>query len=850
MKRIYCTLVLLSACAWASAQQVQEVYRTFNYDQAAPSEAVVAALPQIGSALQSLQASKLEASKRANKVIQAFENKDKKSLKALKVKLTSQLPPEYYKTLEDTLIRPDEKQAIVNRLLGQDPAVLASAGKALADQGDLQATEAVVITMQEEHPDYAYTTLLEAYLAQKLGIQYCQKGLREQAIPEFRKAGMTISQLADGLTDSVPMKCQWTILAGELFLQGEDDVNARQQFKQALAMRPAYNDSVDIHLMDVYFDRQDAAKAVKDGDEVSALTHYEKALRSCREYLNSGAPLENDVYTSNVVEDYLYCLNNRANLSKRLYGRTDEYKEVITEVDRFLELRRQDISVHRYKLGAYFQICTNDTLSFPNYREAYRRSMDYITGQQFPATEYTYEDYNYAQQWATYAGDRPMRIEYLEKCIATYDDKGGQAGYVEQKQQLYGALVNSYDDNAAKKSEVLKAYNDYRLSVDSTFDVSEGDLRLAASYIDQLKLERDRVEKGEQVTLSAAEIHTLAQQSREIIDRYIQSPNENLSAAALKRLNDLTAAMLYLGADAQERGAYFQDYTQYLLQNIAECRQNAERRWEIGEYQQRLFPTIYSYINVRSARDGEFVENLQRGLQITMAEYAECPASEKEDFVKARIHTILSLLLEHNTSPRFMEGCRIMDETVLDAVVNAQTENLRELWQAEHCTFYRLAQSALNGNEGFDKVAFVRQTFLANMQHMYDAGMKIHYQNYIKGTSQYIHDVLSSAQDLTEPEQGCAALIFAAQYYDEWEKAHANMRAQKTMSGIHSGIAAASKPAAEGYRQALIAKKYLPKSNLPDLYLSEYNSWKVISLKGGQQIPYLRDVISQVSEGL
>lgn len=850
MKRIYCIIAMASACMWATAQQAQEIYRTFNYEAEAPSETVRAALPQVGAALRDRLAAKVDASRRAARIIEAIEKNDRQTLKLLKVKPAREVAPEYYKTLEDTLLRLEEKQEIVKRLLGNDAAVLATAGKALADEGDLVAAEAVVLTLQEGHADYAYTPLLEAYLAQQMGIRYCQENLREQALPEFRRAGLAVSQLASQITDSVPMKCQWTILAGELFLQGEDDVNARQQFQQALAMCPAHADSVDIHLMDVYFDRQEAAKAIKDGDERSAIGHYERALQSCREFLDAGTPLEDDVYTSNVVEDYLYCLNNRANLSKRLYGRTEEYKEVIAEADRFLKLRGEDISVHRYKLGAYFQICTTDTLRFPTYREVYRQSMDYITEGKFPAAEYTYDDYNYAQQWATFVGDRAMRAEYLEKCIAHYDDKGGQAGFVEQKQELYKALVNTYSDNAAKKSEALKAYNDYRVSVDSTFDVSEGDLRLAASYIDQLTQERDRVEKGEAMSLSAAEIRTLAQQSGEIVNRYIQSPNENFREAALIRLNSLTAAMLYVGADAKERGSYFQNYTQYLLQNIAECRQNAERRWELGKYQKLLFPTLYSYINVRSARDGEFVENLQRSLEIAMAEYAECAADEKADFVQARIHPFLSLVLEHNASPRFLEGCRVIDDAVFDAVVKAQTEDLRHLWQAEHYVFNVNALNALRGSEGFDELTFVRQAILGNMARLHDAGVNIYYQNQMTPHFAYFHKVLDGAEGLTEKEQGCAALIFATEYYNEWQTAHQQMISQKTMAGIQRGIARAVVPAEQGYRQALLAKQYLPDSKIAGIYLKDYDDWRVITMRGGQQIPYLNDVISKVSGGL
>lgn len=671
------------------------------------------------------------------------------------------------------------KVALVDSVMGKNRETLSIAGKAFADQGKIEAADAIAQAMREHHAHYPYSTLLAAYVAQQRGMQYTSEADKRLRYSEFNDAAARLEELAELVADTLPLQREWLLAAGEMRYQGEDGVNARTDLERVMTMHPSKADSLDIHIMLAKFDRADAAIAMADSNFTVARECYGRAIKAYSAYLNQyptiggqESSLPKDAYTSSVVEDYLLSLYNLAYAERKSDNSLGGYRDLLTEARRYARVKTDDIRFQRYQLGAYFQLCTADSTLFPRYKEDYRQCMNYITDHKFPATSYTYDDYNYAQQWATYAEDRNLRTQYLEKCLETFDDKGGQAGLVEIKQSLYSNLIATYRKmgNAEREGELLRAYKDYRYNLDSQLDLSQDELLLVRNSVERLQKQREKR------TMADAEIIALAEESKSILAKYLASENEDQHEAALRLTNNLSVAMIYLAPTTSVREAWYDSYAEILEQHIAQWRTKKED-WEFSSrHHENLYDLVNSYV-LASTEDG-LLRAQRKGFDVIFEQLPTMPSAEvKDEFLAARFHNLLLVILEHHAYKNMPEVSDSLDSEMLRRC-QASPEITARL-QNEQLNFY----VTLRNVEYNDEMAhrnFYRQHFFTALAKYVDAGIPLALiSELVQNLSSKYEEWMEAYSDLTPSEEAAIYWVLARGYYAKWLQAHRAYAADK-----------------------------------------------------------------------
>lgn len=694
------------------------------------------------------------------------------------------------------------KVEVVDSLIGRDRQQLSIAGKALADQGHLDAAEAVLATLREYHNRYPLTTLLAAYMAQQRGMRYGSEEQKRLRYSEFNDAAARLEELAEMVADTAALQREWLLAAGEMRYQGEDEVNARTDLERVLALGPSRADSLDIRIMLAKFDRADAAIALKDSNFVMAREHYSRAIEAYRAYLGQFAAgahqpgaLPKDAYTSGVVEDYLLSLNNLAYAEHLSSGTLGGYNTLLSESRRFASVKPDDIRFQRYQLAAYFQLCTADSTLFARYQGDYRQCMNYITEQKFPANAYTYDDYNYAQQWATYAGDRRMRAEYLSKCVATFDDKGGQAHLAEIKQRLYSSLIATYRSlgDVDREGDALRAYNAYRRSLDADIDLSQGEMLVLRNTVERLQHQR------EQRTMTDEQIAALAAEAKAALDELLASTDENTFEAALRLTNNLTVSMIYLAPTTAERSEWYDAYAAVLEEQISKWRAQKEE-WEFTtRHHTNLYNLINSYV-MASAPDG-LLRAQRCGMKVYFRELAAMPSEEvKDEFLAATFHNFLLVLLQHHDYGVMPQVCDSLDAELLsqckaDAQIATRLQN-------EQMTFYITLRNVEYNDESAHR-DFYRRHFFTALGAYVEAGLPL---SIIPDMAQQLctkyEEWMAAYPDLTASEQAAAYWLLARGYYGKWVNAHRQYAADKVAASQRQKKAEAISMAERGYLYA------------------------------------------------
>lgn len=688
------------------------------------------------------------------------------------------------------------KVAMVDSLIGRDRAALSEAGKAFADQGKLAAADAVVLAMRERHSTYPYTTLLAAYVAQQRGMRYPSEADKRLRYSEFNDAAANLEALAELVADTIPLYREWLLAAGEMRFQAEDGVNARTDLEKVLSLRPSSADSLDIRIMLAKFDRGEAALALKDSNYVFAKEYYDRAIEAYRAYLGSFKSLPKNAYTSGVIEDYLLSLNNRAYAERLSTGALGGYNTVLAESRRYASVKADDIKFQRYQLGAYFQLCTADSTLFERYQGDYRQCMNYITEKRFPAASYTYEDYNYAQQWATYAGDRKMRAEYLEKCVETFDDKGGQAGLAEIKQNLYSALIATYRGlgDSDKEGDALRGYNAYRHSLDADLDLSQGEMLVVRNTVERLQKQRDAR------TMADEKIAELADEAKATLAKYLTpEATEDNFEAALRLTNNLTVSMIYLAPSTPERNEWFDSYAALLEAQIEKWRASKEE-WEFSSrHHTNLYNLINSYV-MASAEDG-LLRAQRKGFDVYFRELAQIPQAEvKDEFLAANFHNFLLVLLQHHDYEVMPQVCDSLDKEML--LRCREQADIATRLQNEQLTFYTTLRDVEYNDETAHRL-FYRKHFFTTLADYVEADVPLAIiPEMAHNLCGKYEEWMTAYTDLTESEQAAAYWLLARGYYSRWAQAHRAYAADKVAASQRQKKATAIALAEKGYLYA------------------------------------------------
>lgn len=734
------------------------------------------------------------------------------------------------------------KVAIVDSIMGRDRQQLSIAGKAFADQGKLALADAVVLAMRERHARFPYTTLLSAYVAQQRGMRYTSEADKLLRYSEFNDAAARLEELAELVADTLPLQREWLLAAGEMRFQAEDGVNTRTDLERVLSMRPSPADSLDIRIMLAKFDRAEAALALRDSNYVFAREYYDRAIEAYRAYLNQAAgggkravnELPKDAYTADVIEDYLLSLNNRAYAERLADGSLGGYNTLLTETHRFASVKADDIRFQRYQLGAYFQLCTADSTLFQRYQGDYRQCMNYITEKRFPDTAYTYDDYNYAQQWATFAGDRRMRAEYLSKCVETFNDKGGQAGLVDIKQDLYSALIATYRNlgETDKEGDALRDYNAYRRSIDADIDLTQGEMLVVRNTVERLQKQRDAR------TMADEKIAELADEAKATLAKYLTpEATEDNFEAALRLTNNLTVSMIYLAPSTPERNEWFDSYAALLEAQIEKWRASKEE-WEFSSrHHTNLYNLINSYV-MASAEDG-LLRAQRKGFDVYFRELAQIPQAEvKDEFLAANFHNFLLVLLQHHDYEVMPQVCDSLDKEML--LRCREQADIATRLQNEQLTFYTTLRDVEYNDETAHRL-FYRKHFFTTLADYVEADVPLAIiPEMAHNLCGKYEEWMTAYTDLTESEQAAAYWLLARGYYSRWAQAHRAYAADKVAASQRQKKATAIALAEKGYLYASkcvgtkVADKFV--QNAIEIY-EDYNYLKEAVERAKAQTP-------------
>lgn len=806
MKRfiLYAVILVLSPLA----SMAQEVYRTFDYQSPALTPATVEAKARIAEQLRQLHAHKLSESARAARIIAAYEANDKAALKLLKVKASDVNTNQLSNVVADTIILEAEKLAIVTGAMPDDKEQLAAVGKAFVDEEDLFAADAVLRTLQDKHPQYAYTHLLAAYHSQALGVVHGRAAdnlSRQNKMNELNAAAARFEELSASAKDSLDIYRDLLFTAGTLRYEAQEEALCRTDLEQVLRLHPSPADSVDIAVMLAYFDRVQAAEALRNGDAPLALEYYDKALAGYGCYLLSSDSLPHDVYTADAIEGFLFCKSNRAALQRQKNPKDiSGYRDLLSDTERFLAYSSDDIRPHRYKLSAYFQMCMADSAQFRSLRNEYLRSMAYITDGQFPDSLYSYDDYNMAQQGATWLADDAMRAKYLRKCIAAYRGESGEV-----KGNLMAALINSEMRAGNHKAEIQarrELIDEVRENAPDA-DVSTNELNLAKAYFNVVAAEK------ENPSLPIDSIYYYAGQGNAILDKYINSANEDYAAnAAMQRYNSMVD-LLALADDANSE-KYYAAYRDEMLQKIDWSKKNDVAR--VQNNVSNLFRITYNYIlNCKTASrlpaiTGEAYRLFSRQFE---AETDETLRLETATAYLGNINRQLQGRI-YELKPGeevFTAVCDTVDRYML--LMNHGTATDPTLQQEAYRFFTEVRENYLLGNVSDAYLTqYERARFLTNHTAIQTKGHTSYLAELIRrsNASRFYHDnIVNKHPDLTDAEKSLAysalAQTFfsqAAASYDQYIAGKSDTLREAALSDFQWAYYYAAKAQKTGYDKA------------------------------------------------
>ena len=779
MKRFILYAVILVLMPLAS--QAQEVYRTFDYQSPELTPTTVEAKVRIAEQLRQLQDHKLSESARAARIIAAYEANDKAALKLLKVKAADVDPNRLSNTVADTIVLETEKLAIVSGAMDDDKEQLAAVGKALVDEGNLFAAEAVLRTLQDKHPQYAYTHLLAAYYSQALGVVHGRATdnlSRQNKMNELNAAAAQFEELSESAKDSLDIYRELLFTAGSLRYEAQEEAMCRTDFEQVLRLHPSAADSIDIAVMLAYFDRVQAAEALRNGDAPLALEYYDKSLAGYGSYILSSDTLPRDVYTADAIEGFLFCKSNRAALQRQKNPKDiSGYRDLLKDTERFLAYRSDDIKPHRYKLSAYFQMCMADSTQFSSLRREYEQSMAYITDGQFADSLYTYDDYNMAQQGATWLGDDAMRAKYIRKCIDTYRGESGEV-----KGNLMAALINSEMRAGNHKAEIQarKALIAEVLKNAPAADISTNELNLAKAYFNVIAAEKEKT------TLPLDSIYYYAEQGNAILDKYINSANEDYAAnAAMQRYNGMIDLLAL--ADDSVSNKYYAAYREEMLRKIDWSKQNDVAH--VQNHVSNLFRITYNYIlNCKTASHLPAIAGEAYSLFFRQFE-----AETDEDI---RLETATAYLGNINRQLQgriyelkpgedvFTAVCDTVDRYML--LMNHGTATDPTLQQEAYRFFTEVRENYLLGNVSDAYLTqYERARFLTNHTAIQTKGHTSYLAELIRrsNASRFYHEsIVNKHPDLTDAERTLAYSALAQSFFSKAAASYDQYIAGKTAS--------------------------------------------------------------------
>lgn len=855
MKKIH--ILLLALCA-VCVQNVmgQGAHRTFNYVQAPPSDSVASVMYQIPQRIIELRLRKQAASKHAKDIMSVLyrdsidESTRKNMLKELGYD-KSYTPDSLEKVSKSGEVSIAEKIKIVKDVLGSNRERMAAVGKAFVDQDSIaDAAEAVQQALSETFPHYPYGNLLRAYIAQRRALRMADAtdnntiNLRNGDMTE---AASVFEEMAKTVRDSMPMHREWLMLAGEFRYQGNDGDNAREDFNQVLALHPSHQDSLDIAVMLAYFDRSQANVALKDSNRVEAKACWERAMEAYRRYFAEYRELPRDKYTMDIVEDYLLCLSNVAGTIKEMSPRKDDlsgFYTLLKEVDKYIDYNPRNISMQRYKASCYFQMCTTDTLQFPRYKDAYREAIAYVVDGSHPAENYTYSDYNYTQQWATYAKDMPMRAKYLGLCYETFDD-------VNRTRTEKGVLLESHVKALQAAGDYMGEIHARELAVKELLkdnpdaEVAGNEIHLAEAYMNVI------VQQAQELSMSVEQVDSLAQVANEIVNRYLGSSN-NSHADAAAVIKKKICESIFAVVDTDVRHKYYVDYCDSILPKLALWRNVFEKDRYEGQVSNLMSLSASCFKYPKAVG---FATATGDALKTFLYIYNEEGKSESDKKkLDIRLHLIKDFLAPIlgayranfvEAEPNFEQIVAICD--TFDVYMRALTQG-NDLDAVIHDAMFgvygHIRQYYVLGNITQEQQdAFDRARFLSNYAKMEEDGKKVYLrQSVIKGKVYYIYEenIYKKNKNLSRAESKLLyellAYINYAQGAENNEKFYAKGREANALSRANQ-ISKAKKAIEE--RKALDAAF---KKEMEDCYYFSYKAIKAGSTDCAGLISELEDM--------
>ena len=777
MKRLVIYAVVLAVTVLSV--NAQEVFRTFDYQSPDMTPATAEAKPKIASQLRNLLDKKFSESAHAAKVKAAYEANDKATLKAMKVKYDDVSVEKLNKILEDTILLDSEKIDIVVNALGTDKEQLAAIGKVFVDEGDFMSADAVERTLIDKHPRYAYTNLFSAYNHQALGLKYSHATdnlSRQNKMSELNGAAMLLEELAKSAKDSVEVYRNLLMTAGGLRYEALEEGMCRTDFNEVLKLHPSEADSMDIAVMLAYFDRAQAAEALRNEDMEQAMNYYDRAIEGYGGYLNSTANLPHDIYTADAVDGYLFCKSNRAAIQRKKNTKDiSGYHELLKEAGRFLPYCNDDIRPYRYKLTAYFQMCMADSTQFRGLRNEYMQSMAYITDKQFVDSLYTYDDYNMVQQGATWSGDDAMRAEYLKKCIATYNGENGEV-----KGNLMSALAVSAMRGGDHMAEInaRKQLIDEVLKNDPNADISTNELNLAKAYFNLIATEK------ENRTLPIDSIYYYADLGNTILNKYLNSTNEDYAANATQQKYNALVDLLAI-AEGDARTKYYEEYRDALLDKIEWSKENDFSN--VQRHTRNLFLVTYNYI-LSTKEEAELPAVAGSSYQLFYRQFE----GEQDESVRPEMAAAYLLNINHQLEGRLEQlkagepvitaVCDTVDRYM--ALMNHGTTTDPTMQQLQYRYYTELRQNYVNGADFAQyQQEFDRKRFLTNYAAIQDKGCTAYLDEFIRSNKahNFYHDnIVSKNPDLTPSEKKLAYFALGRAYYSAAVASYDNYSKRKT----------------------------------------------------------------------
>lgn len=816
----------------------QEVYRVFDYISEQPEESVGAAMPKLVNELRELKIKKTEASRQAQRILDAVAADDKATLKVLKVTPSKINEEELKRTVSDTVLLENEKIALVERILGTKREQLAAAAKLYIDNGQLAPAAAVYSYLQEKHGQYAYTNMVFAYLSLKRAERYAAASdvlSRNSRNYELNSAASTIEDIAVLINDSVEIKRNLLYLAGELRYEGNQAEECRQDLYAVLKTKPSHEDSLDIGVMLAYFDRSDAVLALKDSDNVRAIDCLERAIESYGAYLDPTRTLKKDLYTAEVIDGYLFCLNQRAEIKRSIRSNDiAAYDVVLNEANRFLNYRTDDIRIHRYKLNTYFQRCMADSTYFQKCRDTYIQSMEYITKQQFPDSLYQYRDYNMAQHGGRFDKDEALRARYLAKCYYTFDDINMDRS---EKDNILKQLVVSSQESGDLLGAIAwrKTHIEEVLKDKPDEDMSGSELNMSKAYLSLVEAQ------NENRTMSKEEQDNYAKQADSIINKYINSSNEDYMVnSTTQKINLHIARMIYTEDSLREQ--YFNSFRDTMLHKIAWSRVHDKKR--VPQQVSGLFRVGYEYIKNATASDIHLASTALYDIFTKLYEDQE-DDYDRLDLVRSQLGVIGDQIVGRASVLKldFSKAKEVAD--IIDNSLIALHRNSRDIDPTLQNAMLRaqtfLHQQCVAGNVSEEEEgAFVRAHQFTNFVNLQEKGINV----YIGKTSintaamlnSYRDKIICRYKDLTPEEQKFGYGLLASGYYDlgfnEYQEYFAAYKDYRTK--VAKGQRASSKASDDAQAKAL--------ATMEEAYFFSYKAMKAGDPNAKTYISRLEDM--------